>query len=589
MRRLEHPCQRKQRCTKRGRRRAIDFLEMGPWTWPDAARHYEMRRYVRQELDLKGPPQLRAGEVLLVAVKHDQGELWVLPHNEAPEHRREGTFLGGAEQVWRDAECALPRNLPLLWRSVRAETNHIPRARWIHRSPDRAGLNPSLEGRSFGLAFALAIASRLINIPVPADLVASADLDERGSLGRVEGLEAKLEVVASLALHVRRFIVAHEQHEEALEIVQRRGWDHLEIRSYKRLGEALADIFEGLPEHLERLGEFEEDRVALVNSFFRLALGERDASIDWSPVAQAAHHALESWRPSLSETNQRKLEFAKAVAYRHCENEGGLPVPMREWMRGFPNPTQIEIMAHVTQQAADTGSPDPVKVLEMANEDIPSLGESFPPHLKLLGARGRLYYSAFGDIERSLKDQFAAIDGWRRLWQFGPISYPLSYAYMLIGVLAAEGESVGDRYERANELEAELNRGGTACRSNPYVRLGRGRALVEMRRFQEAREVLEELYESERNPDHVNRSTERWLRRARQDSRPHEVRGRRHESDILIELDDVLRREDAQQARLHMRELLKKSTSLCNLLLASVTMEIVSPEAPAFLARRFPY
>src|SRR5690606_14886523 len=97
----------------------------------------------------------------------------------------------------------------------------------------------TLSGDSFGLSFALSAASLLSDVPVPADVAASAVLRPDGTLGPVEGLGAKLEVLCSNALGVRRLLVAGEQEGDARWAARGR----LEIVGCGNLAEALRHVF----------------------------------------------------------------------------------------------------------------------------------------------------------------------------------------------------------------------------------------------------------------------------------------------------------------------------------------------------------
>lgn len=595
----DHVCYHSHRERPRNRERAWRFLAGGPWVWP---RHDEDPDAYAYALDVYAstPPKPTVGEGLLVAVHEGRGELWVLP---GPGGRAVGAgeLVETAREAWRDAECALPRSLPVLWRSVREHTQHIPRPAELH---PRQRADATLTGRSFGLAFALRNVSLIFGQPVPADLIASACVDELGQLGPVEGLEAKLRVVLDQAPSVRRFIVAKGQGDAAHQILDGLGQrGRLQIIEHERLGAAVAEVFPGLEGAMDRQSGTAEGRDQLVESFFRLAMGERVAAIDWSPVARSARHALESWGDRLDAEARQRLVFSAAVAERHDNNKGKLPLPDVAWLLRLPAPMRVSVLAHVTQQAADTGSPEPRGVLRLANEWIPNPHEAFPEHLRLLGARGRLHYSALGDVQMAMEDQLQALRGWQERWMYQEMSYPLSVLYLYVGVLAAEAPPqdtlAAERYAEAARFEEELLRGGASGRANAYVQLARGRALVELGRLDEARQALEPLVTMQHIATHVPWSALRWLLRAC----PPEARGahlerlRRgavedHEARLmrdLVSLDEALRQGDVASARASFMTLYAQQEELCALLLRGAHLTPEDPRAPAFLARRYPY
>lgn len=601
-----HFCFRATRTTRKGRQRARRQLALGPWMWPDATLHPSAHAYARRVAGV--PTTLAAGEVALVTVREDHGALWSI-RIEDEDHGEDAAFIDDAIEAWRDAATALPRSLPVVWDSISTLTRRLPRARrLIDPRHTRA-----LDGRSLGLAFALAMASRHVLVPLPGDFVATAQLDEHGRLGTVDGLDAKIRVIGCCAPGVRRLIVAREQVEQARAIVAR-GRFPIEVLGFEHLGGVLDVLIEDLEKVWRQRGDSESSRIDHVRTLFRLAVGEGSSMIEWGPVARAATDALEQWRDQLDSRHVEMLRFAQAVANRHHDNRGELLMPRAAWMRELPRPLRVRVMAHVVQQAADTGTPDAAELFEQAppyleQDDL----DMFAPQLELLGALGRLHYSARGDLERAIQYQLRAARAWLERWDHAAAAYPISYLYMLVGVAASEHASLTPEvnarahdaqglFEQAQLLEARMWRGGQRCRENAHVMLARARALVELGREDEALDVLEQLYERRRLDENIVGGAIRWMLRCariRQDeTRCAELAARledlgaRHiaeRSRALIELDDALRAQDDERARAAAELLRQQQPALVELLLRGVNVEISAAEAPAILARRYPY
>ena len=487
-----HPCYMPDRRRRRPGfdRTAARFIDKHPALWPLEA-HARAHRYARR-LRPDGAPAPTPGQALVVAVRGDAGEVWGIDVGHAPSGEV-GEFVQDAISAWEDAVCALPRNLPVLWTSSAGYTARPPRASSVH-AHNRSG-HATLAGRSFGLTFALALASKLVGVALPVDVIATATVSDSGVLGRVDGLRAKLEAVLSVAPRIRRVLVAREQQEEAIALVTELGArDLLVVRGYERLGQAYDACFPSLARHLVERGRDEARRVEIVDAFFRLTLIDRHYVSSWRPIATAAGLAAESWRDSLTKDQMQRLAFARAVAKRHYEEAGELFLPDAAWLESFSPPLRIKLLAHVVQQAASTGSPDPVKLVELAERYLPDASDRFAPHLELLGALGRLKATVFGDLLGALELQHQACQGWAAMFDYGQMTYPLSAMYLHTRALASVDRASADAwFSRAEAHAHELTRSRGDARHNPYVRLNRGRALGALGRAARAFELLEPL------------------------------------------------------------------------------------------------
>jgi hypothetical protein len=599
------------------------ILEPGPWCWPDPAANPGARAHAERAVGAATPRVLAAGQVALVTIHGEgagaRGELWALSMRDDTTAGADAQFLAGARDAWLDAQCALPRALPLLWRSVREQHARLGPVSALYPAPENT--SPTLDGRSFGLAFGLALASSVVGVPAPADVVATATLDELGRLGRVEGLGPKLEVIDRIALSVRRVAIATEQLGEARDLLKRLGITRLELVPFSSLSRALEHLLSDPARAIDAATR--PERGELVHSFFQLALGERRASVEWAPIERAADRALERWAGDLEPDHARMLEFARAVAARHHYNKGTLTLPTPEWLSRFTLSMRLGILAHTAQQAADTGAPDPDRVLALARRACPDLeilaapppedladlafdsrmvDACFAPHLRLLGAIGRMRYTTMGDLRGAIRDQLAVCVGWQRAWRHEETTYPLAALFTTLSALAREPgvdtHHVARLFERVEDLWGTSQRGGRRCRDNVYVRIGRGRALAALGRRAEAAAELDPLLDDlSRHAEQMRLSAARWRLRCGQGAGLGAAREVLAGSEdpraelyrALATLDRALDARDHDAARAQAELVRAEQRELCDTLLAGAGLAPGDPGAPAFLARRYPY
>ncbi len=472
----------------------FELLKMGEWFWP---REDQPDAYAFA-LSKHTKPTPRPGEVPLVTIT-EQGaaSIWHL----VADTRRDGLtpFHPNALRAWQSAIAAIPRSVPLLWTQIK--TQRELQAAYV------GGITaPMLDGDSFGVAFALAAFSSAINKPVPAKFVPSATVDNRGNLGPVLGLEAKIKICLDHAPSVREFIVAKAQEHEAEDIAY--GKD-IKIVAFSTLGEVLEHVYPGLEDILIQA----PGKTALTENIFRLAIGRRDKVTYWQPIAHAAKAALESWQDiSDNEDMTQKLRLAEAISFRHDGNRGSLQMPPQTWIESLPQPIRLDVVAHIVQNAADCGAPSPADAQKLAESFLKDNREAnaFPEHLRILGALGRLRY-AMGEPREALNLQMEAIRGWLDRWEFDEISYPLSVAYVYAGALRDESA-----FAALDGFEVEWRmRAGARPMGDEFVQVNRARAEVQLHRFDEAAKQLS--WFEDRNAhvtDHLRDSGLFWLSRA---------------------------------------------------------------------------
>ena len=123
-----------------------------------------------------------------------------------------------AQASWRAAALALPRSVPVLWRSVHHASRDLPRATLLASHLAAPGFEERdrvLDGPSFGLTFFLLLTSVVLDVPLPDEVVASAEIDERGRIGPVDAIAEKIAGIMAIAPSVRRVLVAADQRDGA--------------------------------------------------------------------------------------------------------------------------------------------------------------------------------------------------------------------------------------------------------------------------------------------------------------------------------------------------------------------------------------
>jgi hypothetical protein len=582
---------RRARLDRHARALLREQLSAGPWLWP--AEPEGMRRAL--SVLAEGPPALQPGQTLLASVHPCTTSLWALRlpqvHGPHPAGQRLVPFGPRSRRDWQLAASVLPRSVPVLWQAVHALGCMPLEAVWLSSlaEPGCVEVRESvLDGASFGLSLCLAMASLVFERALPAELAASAEVGEDGALGAVEGLQRKAELLMEHAPCVRRLLVAAPQAPEL------RGWagDRLQVIGVRTVAEALEQAYGGeLSLLLLEAGRDEARRAELVRAFFRLAISGRAATVDWTPVARAAGLAAEHWA-ALNDEQREELAFVRMVAARHEGSAAGGKLPAARWLAGLAAPVRLDVIAHVLQQAADTGQPKPEAALRLATQWLVRGQDAFVQHLRLLGAVGRLR-AVTGAADEALAMQTEAARGLLERNEGAELSYPLAEMYRLSGALGD-----GDAFEEAEKL------GGQAAQlpglqAEPYVTLARARALVMLGRGAEAKETLARLADDALLPAHVRGSSVRWLVRLLEGT------GQREPADVrwlqraqggraaaggrygdLIELDRALRGGQRDQAAEAVASMRRREPGLLDNLLGSARGE----EAPgAWIARFYPY
>jgi hypothetical protein len=425
-----------------------------------------MEWYERRGSVLRGGVPLVTVDATLSAAA-----LWVLRIGGAGDGRNAPVnFEADSLQAWEDAATALPRSLPFLWRPVQQarDAPHLASHLVTMQLRDRCMGHPTeLRGKSFGLGFVLAMASWILRVSVPDDLIAIGTVDADGRIEAVEGMCEKIAVIEQHAPRIRRVLLPAQQAHEA-QAVTTAGLEIVPVDKAARAVElVLGDAFRNL---LRRSGEDPEAREELVDSFFRLVILGRSAAIDWTPVEHGATVALQAWS-GLDPAAIWKLRCAQAVAARHESNRGEIPLPDEPVLRSLPAPLRVLAVVHLLQQCADTGQPSIEMAEALSGEHLVPVSEAFVPRLKLWSARARLM-AVTGRPEEALRLQEELAQAFLARLEYEEVSYQLTEWYRLAGALEDR-----QAFTRAREVHARVVRlGGLGFTGSRYVDLALARA-----------------------------------------------------------------------------------------------------------------
>ncbi len=467
-------------------------LKAAPWCWPTDRTRLEWAR----ACEAAGkPPAMAHGDAPLVSVREDGASLWRFRAAETGELVKDASLASEAVGAWNRARIAVPRSLPVLWRSVREAHERPWSLRLVCRSTGLMEPDRVLDGGSFGLSFALALASAILGRALPSVVAASATMDEHGKLGRVDDLGRKIRFLVEFAPSVRKFLVFSGQEAEAREAEK----GSLQVVPVSSLSKAFESVFEpGLDTTLVEAGNDPTTRTGIVRSFFHLALQSGDQTAAWAPVAGAAGIALRQWK-DLPEDDLHRLQFARSIALRHWKNLGELPLPGAAFVASLHQPHRIEYLAHVVQEAVDSAMPEAAGAEALARRHLVRGSDAFEGHLKLLGAFGRLL-AVTGRAEDALGYQQEAALGWEERALYHGMTYAVCE---WLHLAAALGERAAWREAEAY-LDHVADRAGTAVMLSPYLRLARARAFTWFDEHEEALTLLGGIGAEEGTPEELH-------------------------------------------------------------------------------------
>jgi hypothetical protein len=449
---------------------ARTLLSLNSWCWPLESDTVGYQKAL--SIHPEGPPQQVVGQIPLLTVDPSArtGSIHALVWSDSQVHASRTRDFGSAGMIAYDtAIAALNRSIPLLYEPLRGLEQHRPHSIYIDSFAPR-GTVPRLvrsfsvlDGKSFGLAFAMSQASKLFNQVLPSNIATTAQVDEHGRIHPVDGITAKITVVANRCPRITRLLVAEHNREEA-ELAAH--GSALQIVTVSTVADALDCVFPDnwLETLLLERSQSPSDRETLCCWFFQVAIGGRDAAPHWNPLGRAAELLLREWSKDLNEAERNSLTFARSVAARHQGEVLDDPwIPSDDWMNSQPKSVRKEVAAHIVQQSADMSKPEPETTRTFANRFLESSPlERGAADLKLMGALARLD-AVTGRPRLGLDWARQAAQGWKQLCRPEDSTHALCMWYNLARGLEDEAA-----IRAADSLHEAVVKGGKLSRESGF-------------------------------------------------------------------------------------------------------------------------
>lgn len=452
-------------------RYAVERALASPWCWPRDPSLHEAAR----SQGVTAPAEPAIGEVLLVSVSVEESReaLWRLAWRVRRSEPSASFGDSASESVLRAARL-VSGVAPHLHSMV--PTRELPTAAALVCKRG-AGRDVQLDDRSFELSMLLAVASRLMDRPVPQHFAASATIGDGGALGRVQGLERKLSMIAENALAVDGVLVAKTQEAEANEFIAKHGWS-IRAHGVDTCQDAIDLVFPTARELPPPHWDDASTRNRVVESLIELC---RDGAsvLDWRAVVRTGEWLQ---RCDLDARRRARVDVATLIARRHA-NGSSVEIPWDD----RPSRHALAMAAHMVQASADAGS----DALEMYLQRAAVLAEDVDDdddHRQLLGAMGRAhatmrqYPAALGVLSSTTRRWFDA-------GKLRSSSHALS-EWLRVASLA------GDAAAGTQAVDSALRYLGADFPSDDigrwFVRLALGRALIVWGSTAEGLAALEE-------------------------------------------------------------------------------------------------
>ncbi len=447
------------------RRNLRNALRLYPWLWPspdDAPQAFERAQVVAER---DSPPELRPGVVpLLTWSEAGVAALWALDLHSPSTELPSAGFRPEVDTVWRDALVAVSRSAPALWAPLRRDElpRRVARLACTAAAGQCATPPTTLTDSSFGLAFALAILSDALQIPLRPDVAAIACCDAGGVLRPAREPE-KLALLARAAPTIRTVLAA-------------RGDGALATWSQGRCIERGAHFVDLLPaaglDPMRRLDEelrgTDEQRRRIADGVFETIL--RGGLTDWKGVSAAIENLLEPTR-GLGGIEREKVELARVIALRHqAKPFEAFRIPSVALLSRLHRPVREKLFAHVVQSAADENKPPRDEALALALGVL----QTRDPHdltdgeLKILGARARLH-AARHEVDACIADARSVTRAYLDRGEFDEVSRGLSILFRIAGG-ARRDDVVTEAEDFWHEAAPHLEREVDAL----YIRVARG-------------------------------------------------------------------------------------------------------------------
>lgn len=402
--------------------------------------------------EVPGPPAPCVGTALMVTVdgaavaEGARASLWRVHAADRLEGDvRLATPDGAARDAIELVRGAVLPKLPLLWEATDVKALPPIRIEWLEtveletgRSVVRCG---EVTGPSLGAAVGLALASRLLGVPVDAAVVASAEVTCDGALVPVDGLASKARVVERLLPGARLVTAPREGLPEGVAAVGTLG--ELFARAFPPLEALVAD----------RLARFGAEDV--LRELETTLLEKQDCGLGWAPFRDTARAAAAQLRGEEGQAAHVALfEVLGKVADRHLGGrEAFSPVPWGA-IEGLPKGRRVRYFAHLAQHSGDTGDPPPEELARCQAMLDRQAREDWDQRLRALAGALSRARGVTGSLSDELRVQDSLAHQTLEDGETGQVSFPLSAWFRLAG---ACGDAAA--FERALRLRARLHGG----------------------------------------------------------------------------------------------------------------------------------
>lgn len=476
-----------------------------PWMWPGQVMHARATDAFHRLGFGPEPPPPAAGEVLLVGVKGAQG---ILMRTCAHDTQVEAQVAANAAllDVWKQAQYAAISSLDVFLKPPHS----LPPLRVASLTPDHGA--SSLDGASYGLAFALSHASLALDLPLPPDIAALSCVSTSGSLTHVDGLPIKIASILSNAIHVKCLLVCNENEEEARVLVKD-AMPPVEVLACATLANAISLAWPNRKEDVREKLKVSTHATDLIDELYEQALEPSDRYPSWEVVSSTLDILGDD---DLDECSRLRSRFARHVAFRHEGKNDGLEALVHDadsFLSLERRPAYVlRLQASLIQTAMDCGSPCPPSLVSAAQalwERIQSQDELLRRgELKVLGAWSRVILRDGNPLMASQISE-ALLDNW---WAYRhrngeEASHALCTLYHCSGLLRDKS-----LFERATVLQEK--RSDCLTERGHWIQFSRGRALVLLGHREEALQRLDEVDHCGSKPIWMRGSLVRWYRRA---------------------------------------------------------------------------
>lgn len=466
------------------------------WCWP---RQPGLR--ARAETLVQAPGAPDAGESLLLSANGQAGSLWRLVPGEVGPHSAE--LDKGCREQLQHLQQRVSRDLPFVC--------HVGGFLPWSVEPLHVHQQQLLTGPSFGLAFALATASRMLGLTFPPDRVACAVVNDAGRVEPVEpeGLRAKLRALRDWAPGVTRVLVAEPQASQARTLCAELDAP-LEVDGVRNLGHAIELCFGNVVAQLEQRWHDAAECTRLLERLFLQMLDGGTPLLHFEGVAQGATLLARAF-PEGSEERTR-ADWIAIVARGHDGAEDPLPL-RKHWLDGMRRPLRLRALSHNVGRAAYATDGERHAIIEYARSQLATTPlDDHPDDLRVLGALGR-HAAMLGDYDAARSWLTRAVKGWHELSEWTSGAHALCELTRVAGVTR---DDTALRQILAGPAQSALSSGALEHTSLCFLAFAIGRAWAQLEAWTLALAWLSDDcaqcpgLDWTRTPAHLQASRARW-------------------------------------------------------------------------------